>query len=240
MTDATPPSISEAVGGEDSRLRLIVERIERLIEEKKGIADDIRDCFAEAKAVGYDTRVLRQVIARRAMKPDDRAEADAMIEVYEAALGGLAPDPAVSPDEAKREMAIAILADQIEGIQDPATAAQLAEHVSVLIDLRAEIADLRRLERERKKLAEVEGFEKGPLSQLVRWIEKCAKFGEDMMRAGESVFQLYRGTIEARGIGGGKPVSGDETLQNAFGKQSKSSSKADDKLAAWLLTGKGG
>ena len=57
----------------DDRLRLLIERIERLEEEKKGIADDIRDVYAESKAVGYDTKIMRQIIRLRKMKPDERS-----------------------------------------------------------------------------------------------------------------------------------------------------------------------
>lgn len=71
----------------DDRLRLLIERVERLEEEKKGIADDIRDVYAEAKAVGYDTKIMRQIVRLRKMKPDDRAEMDMVLETYRAALG---------------------------------------------------------------------------------------------------------------------------------------------------------
>ena len=71
----------------DDRLRLYIERIERLEEEKKGIADDIRDVYAELKAVGYDPKIVRQVVKLRAMKPDDRAEQEMILETYKAALG---------------------------------------------------------------------------------------------------------------------------------------------------------
>ncbi|MEP0392399.1 MAG: DUF2312 domain-containing protein [Erythrobacter sp.] len=71
----------------DDRLRLLIERIERLEEEKKGIADDIRDVYAEAKAVGYDTKIMRQVIKLRKMKPDERSEQDMVLETYKSALG---------------------------------------------------------------------------------------------------------------------------------------------------------
>ena len=71
----------------DDRLVLLIERIERLEEEKKGIADDIKDVYAEAKAVGYDTKILRVVIRLRAMKPEDRAEYQALLDTYTAALG---------------------------------------------------------------------------------------------------------------------------------------------------------
>ena len=71
----------------DDRLRLLIERIERLSEEKKGIQDDIKDVYAEAKAVGYDAKILRQVIKLRAMKPDDRREMEAVLDAYMCALG---------------------------------------------------------------------------------------------------------------------------------------------------------
>lgn len=71
----------------DNRLRLLVERIERLEEEKKGISDDIKDVYSEAKAVGYDVKVLRQVIRLRKMRPDDRREMEAVLDAYMAALG---------------------------------------------------------------------------------------------------------------------------------------------------------
>jgi uncharacterized protein (UPF0335 family) len=71
----------------DDRLRLLIERIERLEEEKKGIADDIRDVYAEAKAVGYDAKIMRQIVRLRKMKPDDRNEQDMLLETYKNALG---------------------------------------------------------------------------------------------------------------------------------------------------------
>ena len=71
----------------DDRLRLLIERIERLEEDKKGTADDIRDVYAEAKAVGYDPKIIRKVIQLRRMKPDDRAEMEAILDTYKAALG---------------------------------------------------------------------------------------------------------------------------------------------------------
>ena len=63
------------------------EVVERLEEEKKGIADDIRDVYAEAKAVGYDSKIMRQIVRLRKMKPDDRAEMETILDLYKAALG---------------------------------------------------------------------------------------------------------------------------------------------------------
>jgi len=78
--------MSEA-NASDDRLRLLIERVERLEEEKKGIADDIKDVYGEAKAVGYDVKIMRKVIALRKMNPDDRAEMEAILDLYKAALG---------------------------------------------------------------------------------------------------------------------------------------------------------
>ena len=77
----------------DDRLRLLIERVERLEEEKKGIADDIRDVYAEAKAVGYDAKIMRQIVRLRKMKPDDRAEMEKVLDTYKAALGMLYDTP---------------------------------------------------------------------------------------------------------------------------------------------------
>ncbi len=71
----------------DDRLRLLIERVERLEEEKKGIADDIKDVYGEAKAVGYDAKIMRQIVRLRKMSSDDRAEMEAILDLYKAALG---------------------------------------------------------------------------------------------------------------------------------------------------------
>lgn len=68
-------------------LRLFLERIERLEEEKKGISDDIRDVYAEAKGNGWDTKTMRRLIALRKLDPDARAEQQALLETYAKAIG---------------------------------------------------------------------------------------------------------------------------------------------------------
>lgn len=73
--------------GGDDRLRLLMERIERLEEERKELGNDIRDVFGEAKAVGYDVKIMRQVLRLRKMKPDDRAEMETLLEIYKAGVG---------------------------------------------------------------------------------------------------------------------------------------------------------
>ena len=69
------------------QLRLFIERIERLEEEKKAIADDIRDVYSEAKANGYDPRIMRMVVRLRKMESHTRQEQDAILETYRAAIG---------------------------------------------------------------------------------------------------------------------------------------------------------
>ena len=69
------------------QLRLFIERIERLEEEKKGMADDIRDVYSEAKSQGYDSKTMRAIVRLRKMEKDARDEADALLETYRAALG---------------------------------------------------------------------------------------------------------------------------------------------------------
>lgn len=71
----------------DDRLRLLIERVERLAEEKKGIADDIKDVFSEAKAVGYDVKMMREVIRIRAMEAEARKEHYGLLVTYANALG---------------------------------------------------------------------------------------------------------------------------------------------------------
>ena len=73
------------------QLRSIVERIERLEEEKQALADDIKEVYAEAKGSGFDTRIMRQVIRLRRMDKDDLDEQETLLDVYKRALG-MIPD----------------------------------------------------------------------------------------------------------------------------------------------------
>ena len=71
------------------QLKSVIERIERLEEEKKAIADDIRDVYAEAKANGFDTKILRQVVSLRKKDLTERQEEEAIRDLYLQALGML-------------------------------------------------------------------------------------------------------------------------------------------------------
>ena len=69
------------------RLRQIVARIERLEEEKKALADDIKEVYAEAKGAGFDTKIIRQIIRVRKVEQADRQEQEALLDLYMQALG---------------------------------------------------------------------------------------------------------------------------------------------------------
>lgn len=88
MTDTATTPVTTDIGGiAGERLRSFIERIERLEEEKKGLQDDIADVYSEAKGVGFDTAIMRQVIRLRKMEKDDRQEKESLLELYKAALG---------------------------------------------------------------------------------------------------------------------------------------------------------
>ncbi len=84
----------DTVGGiAQEQLKNFIERIERLEEEKKGIAEDIKEVYAQAKAVGFDTKIIRKVIAVRKMDRHEREEQETLLDVYLHAIeGGDLPD----------------------------------------------------------------------------------------------------------------------------------------------------
>ncbi len=75
------------------QLRSLVERIERLEEEKKALAGDIKEVYAEAKGHGFDTKIMRKVISIRKLEDAERQEQESLLDLYMAALG-MAPEPA--------------------------------------------------------------------------------------------------------------------------------------------------
>ena len=75
------------------QLRLFIERIERLEDEKKGIGDDIKDVYVEAKSNGYDVKTMREIVRLRKMEANARQEREALLETYMIALGMLAGTP---------------------------------------------------------------------------------------------------------------------------------------------------
>ena len=81
--DITETSQTVAAG----QLRAFIERIERLEEEKQTIADDIKEVFAEMKGTGFDTKAVRAIIRLRKQEESERQEAEAILDLYKAALG---------------------------------------------------------------------------------------------------------------------------------------------------------
>ena len=115
-------------------LRLLIERIERLEEEKKGIADDIRDVYAESKSRGFDPKTMRAIVRLRKMDLHERREAEALLDTYKAALGMLDGTPLgrwalerLEKDDEKDKPADGDDGDDAAGADDDAPEAPPAE-----------------------------------------------------------------------------------------------------------------
>ena len=78
---------AEVGGIAADRLRSIIERIERLEEERKGLADNIKDIFAEAKSAGFDVKVIRSLLTLRKKEPQEIEEQETLLDLYRRALG---------------------------------------------------------------------------------------------------------------------------------------------------------
>lgn len=88
MSELGHNSNDPAVGGiAADRLRSIIDRVERLEEERKGLAGDIKDIFTEAKSAGFDVKVLRQIIRIRKQDPSEVEEQETLLDIYRRALG---------------------------------------------------------------------------------------------------------------------------------------------------------
>ena len=87
IDQSNEPQTSNVGGVAGDRLKSFIERIERLEEEKVAIGADVREIYAEAKAVGFDTKVMRQVVKLRKMDRQDREEQEQLLDLYLAAIG---------------------------------------------------------------------------------------------------------------------------------------------------------
>ncbi|AOX18437.1 DUF2312 domain-containing protein [Kozakia baliensis] len=89
MSDVlTRPQEGETVGGiAADRLRSIIERVERLEEERKAIAGDIKEIFSEAKGAGFDVRTIKAILKLRRLEPAQVEEAETLLDIYKRALG---------------------------------------------------------------------------------------------------------------------------------------------------------
>lgn len=86
-TDNNPPTKTVKLGVNGGPLRSFIERIERLEEEKKAISDDIREVYVEAKGTGFDTKTMREMVRLRKRDSAERAEQEALRDLYAHALG---------------------------------------------------------------------------------------------------------------------------------------------------------
>ncbi len=87
MSQAATKDDTEVGGIAADRLRSIIERVERLEEEKKALSSDIKDIMAEAKSAGFDVKVIRQVIRIRKQEPAEVEEQETLLDLYRRALG---------------------------------------------------------------------------------------------------------------------------------------------------------
>jgi uncharacterized protein (UPF0335 family) len=85
MAKSNPQPSPDSVA--QDQIRAIIERVERMEEEKRAISDDIKEIYAEAKGNGFDTKVLRQIVRIRKQDASERAEQEALLELYMSALG---------------------------------------------------------------------------------------------------------------------------------------------------------
>lgn len=85
--DQRETTANDTGGVSGQRLKAFIERVERLEEEKAALADDVKDIFAEAKAVGFDVKIMRKVIRLRKMDKEKRQEEEELLELYKAAIG---------------------------------------------------------------------------------------------------------------------------------------------------------
>ena len=86
-TDNPAAEGAEVGGIAADRLRSLIERIERLEEERKALGSDIKDIYAESKSAGFDVKIIRQLISIRKKEPADVEEAETLLDLYRRALG---------------------------------------------------------------------------------------------------------------------------------------------------------
>ncbi|WP_457660872.1 DUF2312 domain-containing protein [Sinorhizobium medicae] len=123
--------MSNAQGIARDQLRAFIERIERLEEEKKTIAEDIKDVYGEAKSMGFDAKILRKVISIRKQDADERAEQEAILHTYLQALGMIQFDMFEEPEA---ETSAKLVAQVATGLQTQAGRAALLTVVDIVIE----------------------------------------------------------------------------------------------------------
>lgn len=169
----------------DGRLRGLISRVRNLEDERADLNKDIADVFNEAKALRYDTRIMRQLLKRMRMRPDDRSEADAMLERYESAIGMEGPEtPHVDMAPRKRDTYIAP--------PDASTEQQLRAIIAKVLDLRTERTETGKTITLELRKARSLGFSPIKITEACRWIEKCDQHGRERMMDAEELYRIYR------------------------------------------------
>lgn len=192
----------------DERLRGLVRAIQSYSTEIADAVAGRRAVYDQAKAMGYDTRTIRNSIRRMAMNPEDRDAADQLLADYECKLGveGSATPLADARPARKRERFVAP--------PDASAEDQLRGFITRVLELRGErggIGDAIKLELRKAKAA---GFDTRKITEACMWLEKCDRHGREQMLLSEELYQIYRD------IGDGPPpeikVQGDSKLVEMF------------------------
>ena len=89
MADDSSPNLEILNGSAQGQLKAVIERIERLEEDKKSVMEDLKNVYAEAKGNGFDTKVIRKIIRLRKQDTAQRQEEEALLDLYLSAIGGL-------------------------------------------------------------------------------------------------------------------------------------------------------
>ncbi len=169
----------------DDRLRGMMQQIMRFEDERADINKDIGDVFSEAKSLGYDMRIMRQALKRARMRPEDRSEADAMLERYEVAIGTDGVEHA-RVDMAPRKR------DSYVAPPDASTEQQLRAIIAKVLELRAERGEVGKTIQLELRKARACGFSPVKITEACRWIEKCDEHGRDRMMDADELYRIYR------------------------------------------------
>ena len=89
VTQTDSDDVKTVAGVSGQRLKNFIERVERLEQEKSALAEDIKDIYSEAKATGFDTKVMRKIVSLRKMDTEKRREQDELLDLYKSAIGML-------------------------------------------------------------------------------------------------------------------------------------------------------
>lgn len=170
----------------DDRLRGLVRAIQAYNTEIGDAIDGRRGVYEQAKAMGYDTKTIRNLVRRMRMNAADRDAADDLLAQYEADMGvaGVATAHADATPPPKRE--------KFTAPQGASSEQQLRAIISRVLELRGDRGEVTATIRLELKKAKLAGFDPRKIQEACLWLEKCDKHGREMMLASEELFQIYR------------------------------------------------